>query len=132
MIVEVKKTFELTDDDITDIVVTALEGGIGYWACLDNSGPEYMDAPEDETVSETVARLLLNGEEVHFFDNEDDGTTYVITLDAIKEAIQQYIEEGYDAYSNAFAGMVPEIEQVDANVADIIFQLAIFKEVVFG
>ena len=51
-------TVRLTDEDIEDIVVTALEGGIGYWACLDNTGKEYEEAPEDEPVSITATKIL--------------------------------------------------------------------------
>ena len=43
---EIKFTVEkiLTVEDMDDIMTTALEGGIGYWACLDNSTPEWEKA----------------------------------------------------------------------------------------
>ena len=59
-LIEYKKVQEFTEEDITDIVITALEGGIGYWACLDNTGEEFENAPKEEAVSETTARILLN------------------------------------------------------------------------
>ena len=55
----IKVELEVISDveDIDDIICTALEGGIGYWACLDNSTEEFENAPKEETVSET-SRLL--------------------------------------------------------------------------
>ena len=51
--------FKLTEEDVTDLVVGALEGGIGYWSILDNSGKEFTDAPKEEAISETAARILI-------------------------------------------------------------------------
>ena len=36
---------------LDDIVFTALVGGIGWWACLDNTGPEWDDEPEEMATS---------------------------------------------------------------------------------
>ena len=43
---EKEKTFsytveqKLTEGNMLDVLTTAFEGGIGYWACLDNGHPE--------------------------------------------------------------------------------------------
>ena len=34
----------LTEHDILDILTTAIEGGIGYWCCLDNTDPDWVAA----------------------------------------------------------------------------------------
>lgn len=51
---------------LDDIVVTALEGGIGWWACLDNTGPEWDDEPEEMATSEYAALLIANGKNSNF------------------------------------------------------------------
>lgn len=38
---------KVTEEDISDILCSAIEGGIGYWACLDNTTEEFKDAPKD-------------------------------------------------------------------------------------
>lgn len=118
-------------EDVVDTVVTAIEGGIGYWACLDNTGDEYKNAPEDECVSETVGRLLLEGKKIRFIDNEDDDEVWELDLGKLKNGFTLYAKEGYDAY-----GMVSSkglnMSYMDAEAADIIFQLALFGEVVYG
>jgi hypothetical protein len=118
-VIEFTKSQELTEEDITDIVVTALEGGIGYWACLDNTGEEFENAPEDEAVSETVARILLNNGSVFF---EDEEARYELTLEKLLNGIEKYarMNSGID------------MDDLDADMADVIVQYAIFCEVIYG
>lgn len=121
-VIEFTKSQELTEEDITDIVITAIEGGIGYWACLDNTGEEFENAPEDEAVSETVARILLNNGSVFFEDEEDPSARYELTLEKLLNGIEKYAQErgGID------------MDYLDAIMADMIVQYAIFCEVVYG
>ena len=121
----------LTAEDIEDIVVTALEGGIGYWACLNNIGEDWENAPKDEAVSETAARLLMEGKKLEFLDEEDRDTVWTMSLDDLLKGIKMFVEEGYDRYGafvhNEFDGCM-----FDAEGADIVFQLAMFGEIVYG
>lgn len=121
----------VTKEDVTDIVVTAIEGGIGYWACLDNTGAEFASAPEDEAVSETTAKLLLGGKEVTFCDTEDEGEIWTLSLDKLKNGLRLFAEGGYDHY-HAFTSTGIDMSYLDAEMADIVFQLALFEEVVYG
>lgn len=118
-VIEYRKMQELTEEDITDIVVTALEGGIGYWACLDNTGEEFENAPEEEAVSETVARILLNNGSVFF---EDEEARYELTLEKLLNGIEKYANEN--------GGL--DMDDLDADMADAIVQYAIFGEVIYG
>lgn len=45
-------------EDIDDIICTALEGGIGYWACLDNSTEEFENAPKEPGYVQLLVTLL--------------------------------------------------------------------------
>ena len=118
-VIEFTKSQEITEEDITDIVVTALEGGIGYWACLDNTGEEFENAPKDEAVSETVARILLNNGSVFF---EDEEARYELTLEKLLNGIEKYAQEN--------GGI--DMDDLDADMADAIVQYAIFCEVIYG
>lgn len=120
--IEFTKSQELTEEDITDIIITALEGGIGYWACLDNTGEEFENAPEDEAVSETVARILLNNGSVTLIDEEDEYARYELTLEKLLNGIEKYAQEN--------GGI--DMDYLDAIMADVIVQYAIFCEVVYG
>ena len=114
-------TITLTEEDITDIVVTALEGGINYWACLDNTTDEFNNAPDDEPISITTAKILLSGGTVIFYDNEDDLAVFKLTLDKLLKGIKNYAEwRGFD------------MDYIDADMADCIVQYALFDEVVYG
>lgn len=120
--IEFTKSQELTEEDITDIIITALEGGIGYWACLDNTGEEFENAPKEEAVSETTARILLNNGSVTFIDEEDEYARYELTLEKLLNGIEKYAQEN--------GGI--DMDYLDAIMADVIVQYAIFCEVVYG
>lgn len=121
-VIEFTKCQEITEEDISDIVITAIEGGIGYWACLDNTGEEFENAPKDEAVSETVARILLNNGSVTLIDEEDDYARYELTLEKLLNGIEKYAQEN--------GGI--DMDYLDAIMADMIVQYAIFCEVVYG
>jgi len=123
----------LTDEDVQDLVTTALCGGIGYWAKLDNTGAEYDEAPADECIDETVARLLLEGRVVKLID-EEDGDVVDLTLDDLLTGVKMYIENGADSGLLEFDGGTVRLDMcyVDAEVADQIVQYGLFGEVVYG
>lgn len=123
--------FPITDEDVTDLMVTALEGGIGYWSCLDNSGPEFESAPEEETTSEAVARILMEGREIKLLDEEDHDTVWILTLEKLFKGVRLFIEKGYDQYG-AVSTQGMDLAEIDADCADSIVQLALFDEIVFG
>ena len=123
-------TVRLTDEDIEDIVVTALEGGIGYWACLDNTGKEYEEAPEDEPVSITATKILLSGGTLRFFDEEDDDRPLDMTINDLSEGIQKWIEGGESVTVDSDGRI--DLCDLDALGADCIFQNALLGEVVYG
>lgn len=121
--IEFKKSVWLTEEEITDIIITALEGGIGYWACLDNTGDEFENAPKDEAVSETAARIILNNGTLVFEDADDydSQARYELTLEKLLNGIEKYANE------NGF-----DMDLLDADMADAIVQYAIFCEIVYG
>jgi hypothetical protein len=120
---------ELTDQEITDIVITALEGGIGYWACLVNEGKDFENFYKDQrgiSTSEFVAGLLLSNKSVYFYDTEsaiDEVEHWKLNLRSLLYGIELYVEKNKD---------INFMENLDSVVADNIFQYAMFNELIYG
>lgn len=128
--VRVTKHVYLTPEDIEDIVSTALCGGIGYWACLDNTQPEFDNMSDDGCIDTWVAKILMEGGTVRFFDEEDE-SVYGLTLEMLLNGIKLYVELGFDKY-DCFTGNKVDLYNCDATVADAVFQLAIFNDIVYA
>lgn len=117
----VRITKEFTDDDLENIMITALEGGIGYWACLDNS--DWSKQPADMPTSEYAWKILQDGGTLHFLDEEDDGAEYFLDLNSLLDGIGKCIaNKDWDG----------DIDNIDAIIADMIIQYAIFGSVIYG
>lgn len=126
---EIKISYYFTDDDLENIMITALEGGIGYWACLDNSEvepPEWGDwskQPADMPTSEYAWKILKDGGTLHFLDEEDDGAECFMDMATLFNGIGLAIKNG------DWGG---DMDTLDALVADCIIQYAIFGSVIYG
>lgn len=117
----------LTERDIETIMVTALEGGIGYWAMLDNTGSLWEEKPKDEPISTWATKILLDGKSIKLIDEEDDDgherTEHNLTLNMlIKGYTQNAKERPHDS----------SIDDGDIITADCIVQYALFDEIVYG
>jgi hypothetical protein len=124
----VTMTVKFTEDDIEDIVVTALEGGIGYWACLDNNTPiwdEYRAKYPDEPCSILATQILLDGHGLEFTDEEDGARFRVFHLCDLMNGIAQYAE----GWGNIVSHLT---EEFDAESADMVWQFGLFSELVYG
>lgn len=126
---EIKVSYYLTDDDLENIIITALEGGIGYWACLDNSivePPEWGDwskQPAGMPTAEYAWKILQDGGILHFLDEEDDGAEYFLDLQSLFCGIGKAIAaKDWDG----------DMDKLDALLADAIIQYAIFGSVIYG
>lgn len=122
-----KFTVRVSDEDIDDIVCTALEGGINYWCCDAEVVGEYLG----EWASDQISR----GGTLKLYDIESDD---VWTLDKAKllNGISLAITNGF-LLEYEWAKFENEIitldtYQIDAAVADAIIQYALFGKVVFG
>lgn len=141
---------ELTPDDFDDILTAAIEGGISYWACLDNSTDDWkaakaelieeLKSEENEydrrpTYDQIMMRLLQNGKSVVFTDAEDpdDGDAWELTAEklmtgALEFQAERMMETG-DAYDIKSA---IEDGDFDADDADAVMQYALFGDVIYG
>lgn len=111
---------EAREEWLRDLLITAVEGGINYWASVS----DYR--PDEGSVT------------VH---DEEDGDTYSVTTDTIATAVGKFMrgENGCQFIESAGDGQFKlsnrtngEDGDYDAGDADCILQIACFGEVVYG
>lgn len=114
---------ELTQEDIDDIMVGALEGGITYW-CSEASpeGGEYLG----EYASEQISR---GGDSCCFNDFEEEAYR---KLDLEKFLRLQDLGRERRYQYGAVQGHEVDCCNIDAGCADAIIQYSLFGEVVYG
>lgn len=110
----------LTEQDVESIMVGGIEGGIGYWAGLDN---EDWERPKGEPLSMWATKLLLDGKEVKFYDVEDDEERWSLTLEKLVKGYALNAEKrSWDS----------SLEDGDSDTYDAIIQFALFGKIVYG
>lgn len=119
---KVNRSVIITQEDIDDIVCTALEGGITYWCCK-------AEVVEDEYYGEYASDQISRGGSLRLYDNES-AETYILTLEKLLEGIKTAIEDGYG--EKWLDGKNIDMFQIDGEAADVIVQLALFDDVLFG
>ena len=123
---EVKPTFSYSDEDMVNIISSAVYD-IDYWSVIDNGTEEWDNArsetPEDFTFEDLMYHILKNGERIIIWDAEDDEESWELTLDKLLNGIKLAIQNKY------WDG---DIDTIDGEIGDIIFQYALFDEIVFG
>ncbi len=116
---------KFSEQDLFDLVCTALNGGISYWAGVDCRTPEWENV-KGNGLEEKFFNILLNGGKVTLYDDTEEGYDdgqYFIDLESLKDGIRITIEEGqWDG----------DMDEHDAETADCVFQNAIFGELVYG
>lgn len=121
----------VTPEDIDDIMVSALEGGITYWA-------NKAKVLEEKRVAEWGHEQIARDGELHIhviepFD-QDDTEWYVLTKEKCLKGLEKYLKE--PKYSDCLEFVNHELRidtcYVDADAADTIIQYALFGEIVYG
>ena len=122
----VMPVFEYNDDEMIDIISSATYD-ISYWGGVDNDTNEWWNAraelPKDSTFEDLMYHILKKGEKVLMFDVEDMDEVWHLTLDKLLNGIKLTIQNGY---------WTGRIDDIDGEVGDIIFQYALFEEIVYG
>ena len=143
-------TIQITKEDVVDILSSAI-GGIGYWGEIapndrqyeeakkwlrENAEPEYDDG--EICYEEIIAQILFDGKSVTVRDIEDGEESW-LSLSNLSQGIQIAFREGYYSSYNwlvpngdGFGKWHLETSQIDAEVADVIIQLAVLGDVVYG
>ena len=121
--VKVEIRVELTQQDIDDIMVAALEGGIKYW-CYEAAveGGEYLGKYASDQISRGGTLLLHD---------TDEDAYRKLDLEKFLKGFNLWLENGGDQYG-AVQGHEVDCCNIDAGCADEIVQYALFGEVVYG
>lgn len=121
--ISIVTVIKVTEEDVDDIMCSALEGGITYWCYKAEVVGEYLG----EYASEQISR----GGTLKLYDSEED-EVYELTLEKLIKGIKMAVEQSYYASYGWFDGESIDTCQVDAEVADVIIQLALFDDVIYG
>lgn len=114
----------VTNENIDDIMCTALEGGINYWCSRAEVIGDYLG----EYASDQISR----GGELRLYDSVSDDK-YIITRDSLLMAIENYLKE-HDSDCLYFEDGKKRIDTcyIDVIGADAIIQYAIFGKIVYS
>lgn len=122
----ISPVFNFSDDDLIDIISSAIYS-IGYWACIDNTTENWervsLSLPSDRTFEDVMWTLLKTEQCVRILDAEGDDGPWQLTLAHLFKGIQLTIEQKH------WNG---NMDEIDGEVGDIIFQYALFDEIVYG
>lgn len=122
--VKIQQSILVTEQDIDDIMVSALEGGITYWA-------DRADVIEDRRVADWGHEQIARGGVLLIHDAEED-EVYELTREKLLDGIKLAYEYGcYEEYEWC-DGYKLDCCQIDAEVADCIVQYALFGDWVYG
>ena len=124
---KITRTVEISDKLIEDILCTACEGGITYWAvnvsCEDNKDMKEVSGWKQEYLTKTKKKDAV------MYIHTMEGGKVKITKSLILEALQQMGDPKYKC-TKALSRILEET--YDADDADIVVQTACFGEVVYG
>ena len=140
-------TIKITKEDVVDILSSAMDG-IGYWGRIVPNNEQYKEAkkwireneePDYEICyEEVIAQMLFDGKSVTVQEIEDDKESW-LSLSNLSYGIQKAFQEGYYSSYNwlvpdgdGFGKWHLETSQIDSEVADVIIQLSVLGEIVYG
>lgn len=121
--VEINKKYTVTPQDIDDIMVAALEGGIGYWCRKATVVGDYLGEYASEQISRGGSLILYDAESSDHWE---------LNLEKLLNGIQKTIEDGWFDDYDWYADGELDCCQIDAEVADTIVQFALFDDIIFG
>ncbi len=127
MMLTVTKNVIINQEDIDDIMCTALEGGITYW-CMGAQSimeDEWKKANKIEYLSDVTGR----GGDIVLTTYDGD---YVLTLKGFLNGLQQAINEFNFSMEPVYGGYKLDTSEIDADLADIIIQYALFGKLVYA
>ena len=142
-----KIELSIPKESIEEVLVTALEGGINYWGFI--SGEEKLEQWLDRKIK---SGELKRDESIHYkwMDAMFQGCPYKISVyDVEEEDIDVWEDEeplGYLSmenigkglqlairdYQSIYAQHFPEYDNGDVISADVLFQLMVLEDVVYG
>lgn len=125
-IIEVSFNVLVTDEDIDDIMVSALEGGINHWCAEAKVQGEYLGEFASDQISRGGTLLLYDVEERKYEE---------LTKEKFLAGMKRYLE--HPIYEDTIYPVTHEgrylldCTLIDAPVSDMIIQYALFGEIVY-
>lgn len=118
----------VTEEDIDDIMVTALKGGINYW-CREAEviGKRLGEGWGHEQIARGGILRLYDAEEDAHYDLDREKF-----LAGLKKYLQHPLYEGTIEVGDNEEAMVLDCGMIDAPAADQIIQYAVFGDIVYG
>lgn len=110
----------LTQQDIDDIMVAALDGGINYWCRKAEVAGKYLGEYASDQISRGGVLILHDAE---------SSDKWELTLEKFLNGVKLYFEQG--CHVQVEDNCIDTCD-IDADAADCIVQFALFGEVVFG
>lgn len=131
MILNCALDVRVRNEDIDDIMVSALEGGINYWCRKAEVKGDYLG----EYASDQISR----GGELILHDAEEN-KSYTLSKEKFIEGLKKYIAAGntgcIDQETNSIGVYTGKLNidpgNIDAGAADCIIQYALFGDVIYG
>lgn len=134
--IKIEKTIKVTDEDIVGILC-GVENAIGYWGgSLDYNDDDYercrgyVKKDENEICYEDVLAELLKRNLLYVYDSEDD-VKRVLSFAQFLKGIKLWALE-YDRYNAVQTDGTLDCGEIDADMVDIIIQLALFEDIIYG
>lgn len=113
----------LTQEDIDDIMVGALEGGINYWCREVEVVGEYLGEYASEQISRGGALALYDSE---------SSDKWTLDLEKFLNGVKLWLQNGDDRYGALQGDGTLDTGEIDGEMADMIVQYALFGEIVFA
>ena len=114
----------LTQEDIDDIMCSALEGGICYWA-------SEAEVVEEKRCADWGHEQIARGGALILYDAESSDK-WELNLEKFLNGVKLWIQNGDDQYHALQKDGTLDCCEIDGEMADLIIQYALFGEVVFG
>ena len=116
-------TKEISNQDIDDLMVTALEGGINYW-CGKATITKLPAGVKDG--EEVIASDMISRDGVLTLFDAESADKWELTREKFIKGLVKTIEWG------DFGNVQNLMDGHDAETADVLIQYALFDEIVFG
>lgn len=115
---------------LQDILTTAVEGGIGYWSECEGYHWDHEKPWEARVVLYCTEDPTLTGKDGVEVDVDSIARALAVFRDPERAKRTKVSQPTIDAINRAYREC--DAGDIDADLADIIVQVAIFDEVIFG
>lgn len=127
MMLTVTKNVNINQEDIDEIMCTALEGGITYWCMYAQSIMDDTWMKENNIVY--LSDVIGRGGDIVLTTEDGD---YVLTLKAFLTGVQMAINDDTIEIETINNEYRIDTCMIDADIADIIIQYALFGKLVYA